>query len=266
MHATTLPEPSFGLTRDDMAELFRLKYGAPQIAGWGPRLRLSFDYFTPDDFYEATVAALLPPGGRWLDVGSGRSLFPDNPRLARQLADRCDLLVGLDPDDTIDENPYLDRQAKCTLQEFESPEEFDLVTLRMVAEHITEPKEAVASLCRLIRPGGKVVIYTVNATSPVAVAAKVVPFGLHHPIKKRLWQTEERDTFPVVYRMNTRAELTELFEGHGFQESFFAYLDDCRTFHRFGWLQRLELCCWRLCRSLGLSYPETCLLGIYERI
>jgi SAM-dependent methyltransferase len=198
-------------------------------------------------------------------VGSGRSLFPDNPWLARQLADRASLLVGLDPDAAIDENPYLHERVRGTLEDFHPAGDFDLVTLRMVAEHITEPEAALESLKRLVRPGGKVVIYTVNQSSPLTLAAWLVPFGLHRRVKRVLWRTEERDTFPVAYRMNSRRRLGELFELNGFRQCYFAYLDDCRKFHRFRWLQRLELACWRLLKDVGLPYPETCLLAVFER-
>jgi SAM-dependent methyltransferase len=251
--------------RVDLESLFRLKYGDPETTGWGPRLRHSFGYFTPDDHYEATIAALVRKGCRWLDVGSGRSLFPSNAQLARTLADRCGILVGLDPDDTLDANPYVHERVKSTLEEFDSISSFDLATLRMVAEHIAEPASAVSALARLVRRGGKVVIYTVNQWTPMALASWLVPLRLHLPVNRLLWGTKQRDTFPVTYRMNTRRRLAGLFKTHGFRESSFAYLDDCRTFHRFRQLHRLELRFWRLLRSLGLRYPETCLLGVYER-
>jgi hypothetical protein len=123
----------------------------------------------------------------------------------------------------------------------------------------------VAALARLVRRGGKVVIYTVNQWTPIAVASWLVPFGLHHPVKRLLWRTEERDTFPVTYRMNTRRRLASLFKTQGFRETTFTYLDDCRTFHRFRSLHRLELRTWRFLQRFRLRYPETCLLGVYER-
>jgi SAM-dependent methyltransferase len=228
----------------------------------GPRTRLAFDYFTPDDFYEATVAGLVEPGCRWLDVGGGRSPFPNTRALAELLAGRCDTLVSLDPDDTLQENSSAHQRAQTTLEDYESSESFDLATLRMVAEHIPDPDRAVAALARLVRPGGRVVVFTVNRWSPVALASWVVPFGLHHPIKRLAWGTEERDTFPVVYRMNTRRRLAGLFGGHGFVEDRFSYLDDCRTFHRFRWLHSLEPCNGCSARSACTIRKRACSVSI----
>jgi hypothetical protein len=111
-----------------------------------------------------------------------------------------------------------------------------------------------------------VVIYTVNRWSPASLISRVVPFGLHHPIKHMLWKTEEKDTFPVAYRMNTRRRLRRLFEGHGFREVAFNYLDDCRTFAGSRPLLFMELSVRRGLNALGLRYPENCLLGVYERL
>src|SRR5262245_58303733 len=160
-----------GPSRADLEEVFRLKYGGPPVLGWGPRLRRRFGYFTPDEFYEAVVARHVTPDCTWLDAGCGRDVFPDNRPLARLLADRCRLLVGVDADATLDENVFVHQRVRSTLEEFQTDRRFALVTLRMVAEHVRRPGPAVAALARLARPGGKVVVYTVNRWAPAALAA-----------------------------------------------------------------------------------------------
>ncbi len=98
-----MEEFELGLTKLELEEDYRLRHGDPATHGWGPRMRLRFGYFSPDVFYEALVAKFVTPNVAWLDVGCGRSIFPGNQQLAQILAERCALLVGLDPDDTIDE-------------------------------------------------------------------------------------------------------------------------------------------------------------------
>lgn len=250
-----------------LLELVRRKHdGDASRFGWATRMRLRFRYFTPEEIYQVTIDRLIAQGSAWLDVGCGRHVFPGNPELARSLADRCSIMVGVDPDPTIDDNPFVHHRVRSTINEFRTDRTFDVVTLRMVAEHITDPESATAALARLTNPGGKVVIYTVNRWSPVSLIAKVVPTRLHHPIKHLVWKTEEQDTFPVAYRMNTRERLRRLFEGHGFREASFAYLDDCRTFGNTRPLLYLELLARRGFNTFGLHYPENCLLGIYERL
>jgi SAM-dependent methyltransferase len=249
-----------------LQSLFLVKYGSPLAVGWGPRQRLRFDYYTPDDMYEATVASYVEPGCFWLDVGCGRDIFPNNKVLARDLAARCGWLVGVDPSDNIDDNKLLHERAKTTIDQYETIRQFDLITLRMVAEHVTNPKMTVQSLARLLKPGGHLIIYTVNKWSPVSILSAVIPFRLHHRVKATVWQTEEQDTFPVAYLMNTRTQLRKLFSGSGFREASFQYLDDCRASCRFRTLNMVELSVRWLCRKVNIPYPENCLLCIHERV
>ena len=241
------------------------KYGPTETQGWGPRLRASFGHATPDDWYEASLDALVMPATVWLDVGCGRDLFPSNAGTARRLADRCARLVGLDPDDNIDDNPFVHERVKLPIEQYHPAQPFDLVSMRMVAEHITDPEAAVATLARVVAPGGAVVVYTVSKWSPAALVAAATPIAFHHFIKRILWRVEERDTFPTAYRMNTRASLSGVFARHGFREEDYLLLADCRSTTRFRWLNRLELALERGLRALGIPYPETCILAVYRR-
>lgn len=252
-------------SRDELERIFRQKHGDPAKTGRAPKTRFSFGYFTPDEYYEAVVSKLVETGCSWLDVGGGRDVFPNNQALANELAARCCRLVAVDPSDTVEENQFAHRRVRAKIEDFASSEPFDLATFRMVAEHIETPEPAVAALARLVKPKGMVVIYTINKWSPVSLASWLTPFWLHHPIKQLLWKTAEKDTFPVAYKMNTRRRLRDLFQHGGFHEQHFAYLDDCRTCHRFRVLHYLELGLWRLLRMAAVPYPENCLLGVYQR-
>jgi glycosyltransferase involved in cell wall biosynthesis len=263
--SATQPE-NWTPTPRELEDVFRLKYASNGQLGWGSLLRRRFGYFTPDDIYESLVARLVDGDSFWLDIGCGRNLFPDNPSLSRLLAERAKLLVGVDPDMTIEENPYVHKRVRGTLDQFCPDRKYTLLTMRMVAEHIEDPISALKALAELAAPGGRVVVYTVNRWAPIALASAITPFRFRVFLKRLLWRTEDKDSFPVTYRMNTRKTLARLFGDFGFREVHFAYLDDCRTFARFRLLHRFELGFWRLLRALGLRYPETCLLGTYERI
>jgi hypothetical protein len=135
----------------------------------------------------------------------------------------------------------------------------------MVAEHIVDPEQSVSALSRLTAPGGRVVIYTVNKWSPASMVSALTTMGVHHVAKRMLWETEERDTFPAFYRMNTRGTLRALFEAAGFREEMFCFLDDCRSLGRWRSTYMAELLLWRFLKTMGLHYPETCLLGVYRK-
>ncbi|HEX3653478.1 MAG TPA: class I SAM-dependent methyltransferase [Rhizomicrobium sp.] len=228
-------------------------------------MRAQFGYRTPDDWYEAYLLECVSSDTSWLDVGCGRFLFPSNGRTALLLASRCKLLVGLDPGNNIDDNPYVHERVKAQIEDYRDSRRFDLITLRMVAEHITEPENTLNALARLAKPGGRVVIYTVSKWSPASLAAAATPMAIHHAAKRFLWKTETRDTFPTAYRMNTRGALHTLFARAGFAEQSFEYIDDCRSLQRWRAGALMELSAWRLLRAIGLPYPERCILASYVR-
>lgn len=248
-----------------LRQMFHLRYGPEHRLGWGPQLRLAHGYFTPDDYYEATIAGLVVPGVRWLDVGCGRELFPHNLGLAETLSKRCARLVGVDPDPTLQENRWLHEKVAAGIDGYDGGGAFDLVTLRMVAEHLEDPMACVRSVHRALAPGGLAVVFTVFGGSPMPLLTRLAPMALRHVVKAWLWGTQQKDTFPTRFRMNTRGKLQRLFAAVGMREEAFVRLDDCRTFARFRWLNEWELRLQRCCRDLGVPYPEHCLLGCYRK-
>lgn len=156
-------------------------------------------------------------------------------------------------------------RVQCLLQDYRADRPFDLITMRMVAEHIEDPVAAGRALRALCKPGGRVVIYTVWKWSPASVSAAVTPMWVHHGVKRFLFGTEERDTFPVAYKMNTRRTLTRLMAVGGFAEESFRFLDDCRTTNRWQLANRLELSLRTAMRTAKLRYPESNMLAIYRR-
>jgi SAM-dependent methyltransferase len=226
---------------------------------------LQFGYYLPSDVYEAVVKQHVFIGCSWIDVGGGHHIFPENPTLSRSLATRCSLVVAVDPSENVNRNPFVHQRVQCLIEEYQTDRQFDLATLRMVAEHVVAPEKVVQALSRLLQPGGIVIILTVNLWAPITVISRLTPFKLHHPIKKLFWGGEVEDTFPVQYKMNSRATLHRLFSARGFREVRFAYLDDLSTFGRFKRLNYLELLAWRTFQKTGHYYPESCLLGVYQR-
>jgi ubiquinone/menaquinone biosynthesis C-methylase UbiE len=249
-----------------LKRLVLLKHGTADRMGWSPALRARFGHYTPDDYYENCVDSLVTAGAEWIDVGGGDAIFPSNPRLAQALASRCKRLVVVDPSPNVTRNSLAHESVQARIEDFHDPRGFDVATMRMVVEHVAHPQEFLARLSRLIRPGGKAVVYTVDRRAPITLISASTPMWFHHAAKRFLWNTREEDTFPVAYRMNTRSCLRKLFESAGFCEVHFRKLDDCRTFAKWKPALMAELLLWKTLRSVGLHYPETCLLGVYERL
>jgi SAM-dependent methyltransferase len=252
-------------THDELLAIYKVKYYQEGEPGWSPRMRLSFGYFTPDDYYEALAARLVTAGCEWADIGCGRDIFPRNPGLAKELVSRAGYVFGIDPDPNIKENPFINEAFHGIVEDCTTPRRFDVITMRMVAEHIVDPDRAIAKIAELMKPGGKLLIYTPYKWAAMSVVASLIPFRWHHPLKQLIWDAEARDTFPTAYKLNTRADLDRYASAHGLTERYFSRLDDCRVFTRYRWINYGELSIQRVLKGLGVHYPETCIIGGFER-
>jgi SAM-dependent methyltransferase len=253
-------------SQDELTALFQRLHGDPLRLGWRVRMHARFGYFPSQSWYEGTVNSVAKAGCRMVDVGGGKALLPHNRRLSRELADRCSLLVGVDPSAGVLENDFVHQRFQGRIEDFHSEEKFDVATLRMVAEHLENPTEVVAALARLMSANGLLIVFTPNRWSPVSIAASIIPNSLHGYFTRVLWGTAAEDTFPTLYRMNTRRRLRIVCESAGFREVAFARLADCSTLERFPPTCFAELCLWRILWQMRLPYPQHDLLGIYRRL
>ncbi len=134
-------------------------------------------------------------GARVLDVGCGGGLLSES--LARAGAQVCGIDLGAEVIDiaklhlheselTVDYRV----QSSAELAEAE-PGHFDAVCCMELIEHVPEPDALVRDLARLVRPGGKVFVSTINRTPAAFGAAilgaeyltKMLPHGTHHYAK-----------------------------------------------------------------------------------
>jgi 2-polyprenyl-3-methyl-5-hydroxy-6-metoxy-1,4-benzoquinol methylase len=115
------------------------KAGGALACGPNVRRRLRFDYYLPYEIYECLIENQVGPGTDWLDVGGGKSVFPNNEHLANSLSRRCNSLIAVDPSENISKNPYADETHQLLLEEYETDRKFDLITARMVLEHVEQP-------------------------------------------------------------------------------------------------------------------------------
>lgn len=256
---------AFTPSHAELMAVFESKYRRHRELSWGPKTRLEFGYFTPDDHYEALVGKLLNSGSEWCDVGCGRDIFPQNPELAKRYAARCHHVFGIDPDDNVRENTFVHEYFQGLVEDCPTTRQFHLVTLRMVAEHVADPRSALSRIATLLKRDGLAVIYTPHKWAPMSIAATITPFGLHNPMKRLLWTSDARDTFPTQYRMNTFADLKRHSEASGLELIHYERLDDCRITNSYRALNRIELTARSLLRRVGLSYPEACILAVLRR-
>src|ERR1019366_301686 len=93
---------------------------------------------------------------------------------------------------------------------------FDLVISRSVVEHLSDPPRVFREFCRVLRPGGKVVIVTPNKYDYVSLIAAVTSYRLHRGLVSRIFRVSEHDVFPTLYRANTLSSIRRTLISAGF--------------------------------------------------
>lgn len=179
------------------------------------------NYRTSGQIYEGLVAKHITPETRVLDAGCGRAgvigLFRDKARLT----------VGLDADlASLCDNVGLHQAVLGRLTELPfAAASFDLVISSWVIEHLPEPETVFAEIARVLRWGGHFIFLTPNAWNYVVLINRLTPAWLQRRLVPRLYGCQEKDTFPVVYRANTRRKLDDKLGRAGLR---------CEEFHHVG--------------------------------
>jgi SAM-dependent methyltransferase len=145
-----------------------------------------------------------------LDAGCGSGRV-----FQHRLAGRVRRVVGVDVTDEPHDNKNIDDALKADLARLPlRDEQFDMVIVSHVAEHLTAPEAVFRELARVLRPGGRLLLLTPNRWHYVPLVARLVPYRLHVLFNR--WRgVDARDVFPTAYRANTARRLRALASGVG---------------------------------------------------
>ncbi len=131
-------------------------------------------------------------GKRILDLGCGGGI------LSEALAEKGAKVTGIDASEagiqTATLHLYESGHAidyRCvTVEDFvkESPEAFDFIVCMEMLEHVPNPESILKSAARILKPGGKLVLSTINRTPQSFLKAiigaeyilRLIPRGTHH--------------------------------------------------------------------------------------
>ncbi|MBN1766192.1 MAG: class I SAM-dependent methyltransferase [Sedimentisphaerales bacterium] len=143
--------------------------------------------------YERILTGYLARPVRILELGAGSGEFTP-PRRARQ-----GRIWGVDPDERLNRNPHIDVKCRGRLEEMKFQDNFfDLICSRFMFEHLPDPIAALNTIYPWLKPGGKVLILTVNSLHYYHGLGRLLPGSWTSRITGR---TEE-DIFPAYYRFN----------------------------------------------------------------
>ena len=136
------------------------------------------------------------------------------------LASHCKTLIGMDIGVTSNRNIQRLVQGSVYALPF-ADDTLDLITFRMVLEHLARPHHAFAECARCLCPGGAIVVITPNLLNYAilgnAVATKLLPDRLRLHIVRASDSRAAADIFPVFYKANTMPHLVELLNSSGLQ-------------------------------------------------
>jgi SAM-dependent methyltransferase len=163
--------------------------------------------------FDASAGASEPSGLTVLDAGCGRmsALRPFRPRIAR--------FVGADIHPPAPGAlPHLDEFATVDLCEESAafpPATFDVILSSFTVEHFADPEAAFRNLRGWLRPGGRLVITTVNRRHPFVWAYLAMPSRLRGSLQ-RLVKATAADAHPIVGACNSPGELERGLTAAGF--------------------------------------------------
>lgn len=171
--------------------------------------------------YASLISEHLSADAVWLDAGCGsRVLEADLEPLEDWLVAGCRQFFGMDVSPT--SNRHTKSVIQGSLDDMPFPDNsLDIVTCRMVVEHLDRPLECFVEVARCLRPGGVFIVSTPNLVNygifGNAVATKLMPEKLRLRIVHASDSRTARDIFPVRYHANTVRRLTSLLTDAGFQ-------------------------------------------------
>ena len=214
--------------------------------------------------YQEAVIASGGPERTLLELGCGREA-----RVLRRLAPHFAFSWGVDLEkvaDGSDEERWKLIQGDAHRIPL-GDESVDVVASANAVEHFADPVAAFRESARVLRPGGRVVLITVNQWFPPIVLGRILPHSWRQRVNGVATGTADEDTFPVFYRANSARSLTRAAEAAGLTPVQVRYVSSHPQYLMFSVLAyRLGIALERfVARHAVLHGWQHFLLGVFER-
>jgi len=174
---------------------------------WYPQHARNWD----DELFRHAILKKLESKMAILDLGAGAGIVEQ-----MDFRGHASLVCGVDLDPRVLANPYLDEGRVSDAGEIPYPDvSFDLIFSDNVLEHLANPDQVFFEVARVLRPGGLFLFKTPNKWHYMPNIARLTPLSFHRFIN-RIRGRAEVDTFPTLYRANSRSAIERLAKETGF--------------------------------------------------
>lgn len=183
-----------------------------------------------DLLFRQRILDRLQPGDSLLDLGAGAGIVEQMN--FKGLAAR---VCGVDLDPRVVDNPMLDEGRVADAGGIPHEDAcFDLVFADNVMEHIAEPAAVLAEVKRVLKPGWRFLFKTPNRAHYMPSIARFTPHRFHQFVN-RIRGRAEVDTFPTLYRCNSRGDAMRLAAATGFAVAAIDRIEGRPEYLRMTW-------------------------------
>jgi ubiquinone/menaquinone biosynthesis C-methylase UbiE len=171
--------------------------------------------------HRQNILAHAAPDRVYLEIGAGRM-----GKLLQAIAPSYRFSYGMDLEVAVEGND----DARWKLIQGDAHElpfednHIDVIAMQDVVEHLADPHRVFRECARVLKPGGHLLVATVNQWFPPIVAARMMPHWLRQKVNRIATGTVEEDTFPAFYRANSAKSLVSAANQAGFETTRFEYV------------------------------------------
>jgi ubiquinone/menaquinone biosynthesis C-methylase UbiE len=164
---------------------------------WTERL---FKRFVPHyrhrwEIYNERLNSFISRDTVWIDLGCGRNEFVASFGRKGKLAIGVDVVVHPEKEAA--------HFVQADFRHLPFPSNFaDLISLRMVVEHIGRVPDDFLDINRVLKPGGYVLILTTNSWSPMIALPRLLPNRWKKRLIQWLFNVRDDDIFPTTHKFN----------------------------------------------------------------
>jgi len=214
-----------------------------------------------DLLFRDEICKHIQPEITMLDLGAGAGIIPE-----MNFKGKVKMIYGLDPDERVKENPFLDLGVCSTAEEmpFED-EKFDLIICQNVMEHIENPAHMLTQVKRVLKRGGLFLVKTPNRNHYISLAARITPLWFHQWFNS-LRGREEEDTFKTFYNFNSEGTQRKIISGAGMETIHISFFEERPEYLRLNFFTYLiGIVYERTVNKLNLNNCKAVMISVFRK-